>query len=923
MKTSSADDGVATIADVSADGPSRLAKLLVVAVWAAVAVTANVILALAHAKASEPSSASALLPRHATTTAANGRIAQAFPDTGTNAIAYLVVEGSDTLEPADEQYFDAAVSALRADSDHVGSVLDWSSDPLTAALATSADGRSGSAMVWLRGEAGSARAQESLDAARSVVGKLPPSSGLRIRIIAPATTTGMPLHMSAWQGAAIVIAAALIAVALLLRAGHSAISVGIALLTAGLSRAVAWPVVALVGGHDAGKASAFAVFSGTLAAVLTIGTITASTMLVARVRPEGTDSAPDRHAYRDMLPALALPGACVALLTGPLLLAQTPALHSVGTAALGVVVALIASLTLLPALTGLAGPWVRSSPRTGGAAWARRLPIPSFLSPVVVTAVVLAICALPVIGMRSGVAENLARVSSARFLPGDQLPDVVVVKSTRDLLDPAGLIAIDQISHRLMEIPGVRKVESAAWPAGIPWTDASLTSAAGRLADQLNQQAGSFFPVVNAIKSMKSIVDQMGGAVDQLESTVNVSVAGAHQAQRYLDPMLAAAQNLKNKTAEVSGYLDTIRNWIVGFTNCPNNELCAAMRKVMEPYDVVVAGMNELSNGASRISAISAQTMNALNSAPRLVAQMRSALEQVRSFVPQMETTIQDVMPQVAQASAMLKNLSADFADTGEGGFHLSRKDLADPSYRHVRESMFSSDGTATRLFVYSHGDNQDLDAAARTQQLEIAAGKAMKYGSLVDAQITVNGAAQVATAVRAALTHDVVLLAVTMLAAVTLVGVWRRALIGVTVGLGVLASYLAALGVSVMLWQHLLDSELQAAVPLVSFALLAAFGVPYLIATVLATDATDGTRSAGTVSVRGAVAPIAALGAVFGGGLLLVSGGSFSALSQLGTVLVIGLGALTATARVCIPALTARDRTGQPAVAESPATKD
>lgn len=65
------------------------------------------------------------------------------------------------------------------------------------------------------------------------------------------------------------------------------------------------------------------------------------------------------------------------------------------------------------------------------------------------------------------------------------------------------------------------------------------------------------------------------------------------------------------------------------------------------------------------------------------------------------------------QVSAFLKNISVDFADTGEGGFHLTRKDLADPSYQHVQQSMFSPDGTATRLLVYSDGTGLDFGAAA------------------------------------------------------------------------------------------------------------------------------------------------------------------------------------------------------------------
>ena len=62
-------------------------------------------------------------------------------------------------------------------------------------------------------------------------------------------------------------------------------------------------------------------------------------------------------------------------------------------------------------------------------------------------------------------------------------------------------------------------------------------------------------------------------------------------------------------------------------------------------------------------------------------------------------------------------------------------------------------------------------------------------------------------------------------------------------IGLGLLASYLAALGISVALWQHLLGRELHASAPLVSFAVLAACGVPYLVAALLATEAQSAAR--------------------------------------------------------------------------------
>ncbi|QUR66888.1 MMPL family transporter [Mycobacterium spongiae] len=889
---------------------SRLAKILIVAAWIAVTVTANLILALTEPKAQD--AGSALLPQDATTAAANSRIAQAFPGTGTNAIAYLVLEGRDPLGPADERFYDAAVRALRADSEHVGSVLDWWSDPLTAPLGTSADGRRGIAVVWLRGEAGTDRARESLASARSVVHTLPHGAGLRARIAVPATTTDMPLRMSVWQGAAIVAVAAVVAILLLLRPRTSRAAVGtaaVALLTAALSLALAWPLAVVLRLHLA-ELSAFSV---TVAAVLTIGTITTSTLLVRRGLDE-SGSAMHRGRYRDALPALALPGLGIAMLTGPLLLARTPSLHSVGVAALGVVVALGASLTLLPSLIGLVGsagpPAVpqQASSRIASPTGTRPPPIPGFSRRIGVIAVVLAVCAAPVIGMRWGIDEDSAATPAARFFPANQLPDVVLLEADADLRDPAGLIAIDHVSRRLMEIPGVRKVQSAAWPGGVPWTDASLTATAGRLSDQLDRQAATFVPQVNSIKTLASVVDQVTGAVNELDKSVTAGVAGLTEMQRSIDVVISGTRNIKDTTAEVSEYLDPVRGWMGSIQNCAADALCSAIRKVVDPFDSVIADVAVLSDGADQIAAGSTTAVGAIASTPHTVAQMRSALAQLSSLVPTLETTVEDTLPQVVQLSAFLRNLSTDFADTGEGGFYLPRKALADASYRHVRHTMFSADGTATRLFIYSDVDTLGLNAAARVRQLDSAVASTTKYGSLLDSRITVSGASQVAASLRDALTHDVVLLGLATLAVVALVTMWRGVAGGLAIGLGTLASFLAALGISVLLFQHLLGRELQASAALVSFAVLAAFGVPHLIARLVASP------EAATMPVRGAVASLTALGAVFGGGLLLLSGTSLGALSQVGSVLLIGLAAVAAVAHVCLPAATSTDPTERPA---------
>lgn len=823
-----------------------LTKLVVVLAWVAVAVAANVI-TLATAGPSSPRTDGPMA-------SANSRIAQAFPGTGTDAIAYLVLDGRDPLGDAERQYYDDAVRALRADTAHVGSVLDWWSDPLMAPLGTSPDGRSGSAVIWLRGQAGSAKAAESLDAARSLVRKLPPNAGLRARITVPAAAHGTGLRLAPWQAALIVAAALLVAALFLLRSGLS--SVAIVTLTAALSLAVAWPLAAL-----------FGLFCWTVAAVLMTGAIAASALLL---------TATERDGYRAMLPVLAAPAAGVTLLTAPLLLAQTPGVHAVGLAGLGVVVALAASLTLLPAmLTKSIAPPARS--------WA--LPVPvrrAVRNPVVAVALVSTVCALPVLGMHWGVGDVPVRAGK-QFTAGNRLPDVVVVKSGHDLRDPAGLIAIDAVSRRLMEIPGVRKVQSAAWPAGVPWTDASLSSAAGRLSDQLDRQAASFAPQVTAVKTLGSVLDQVSGSVNELEASVSAGVGGLAQLQQAINSVVSGTRNIKDTAAEVSGYLDPVRGWMGGVQDCAADMLCSAARKAIDPFDRVIADVTVLSDGATRLAAGSARTTNALAGTPRAVAEMRSALTQLRSFVPTLQTTIETTIPQVVQLSAFLKNLSIDFADTGAGGFYLPRKALADPSYQHVRQTMFSADGTAARLLVYSDQTGLDLSAASRVEQIESAVGNTTKYGSLVDSEVAVAGGTAMAAAARAALEHDAILLALTVVTVAALAGMWRGVGAGLAAALGLSGAALAGLGVTVAVWQYLLHGSVDASGVPAAFAVLMACGAPCLLGAL--------------VPIRRVMAPLAAAGGVFGAALMLL--GSSWAMAQIGTVVLVGLVLLTAMARL------------------------
>jgi hypothetical protein len=63
---------------------------------------------------------------------------------------------------------------------------------------------------------------------------------------------------------------------------------------------------------------------------------------------------------------------------------------------------------------------------------------------------------------------------------------VLTVVTDHDVRNPAGLIAIERISQRIMSIPDVRMVQSASRPAGRVPDEATLRGQAGIIGRQLH-----------------------------------------------------------------------------------------------------------------------------------------------------------------------------------------------------------------------------------------------------------------------------------------------------------------------------------------------------------------------------------------------------------------------------------------------------
>jgi putative drug exporter of the RND superfamily len=847
--------------------------------------------------------AQSFLPTDAEADVAAVRIGQLFGDSTSDNLTYVVFESDHRLREADRSYYRGMMSALRSDRAHVESMLDLWSSPLTAPISQSADGRAVYLLLRLSGQLGSATADASVAAVRLAVVQRPPPEGLRLYVSGPGGSLVDEFRTLDSQLIKITVATVALITLLLFAVYRTAVTAALPLITVCLSLAVARPVVAALGASGIIEVS---IFSSALMAAMVLGAGTDyAIFLLGRYhenRRSGVDVAPAlAGAHRKVAPVIIASATTIAAALSCLTLTKVGTLHSAGIpCAIGILLAMLASLTVMPALIALAAQFGGVEPRRSRniRRWRRvGTAVARWPALILVTATAaLVVCTLPLLGMRAGFKELTAQPGSTessrgyqamdRHFPRNQLlPEIVLIESDHDLRSPAGLIAIDRVTQQILAIPGVRSVQSVSRPAGTPLSEATLTHQAGVIGDQLDPSADS--PSLDSIKTVRSTLAGLTGAVDQLERGLTGGAEGLREVGTGTKTMRSGMQQLHDDIDTVSGYLDPLRHFIDTIPNCPDNLLCAPMLRLVDPVDGVMRSTNALSNSATQLTHGSADATAALASAAEAVPTIRASLTELGRLLDSIE-------PQLRRMTHHLTELSTDFQGTGSGGFYLPRSALSDPRFRQVAQMLFSPDGHATRLLVYGDGDAWGSDGARRSAEIEQAVGEATKDGTLVKPAVHITGVGSATANLRTFVEHGDRLLAIVALTLIFLITVLmlRSLVAGVVVVTTVVLSYASALGASVLVWQDLLGRELHWAVPAFAFIALVAVGADYnlLLVMRLKEEAHAGLKTAVIRAFGGTGGVVTTAGIVFGITMFAMLGGNVLSIAQVGSTIGVGL---------------------------------
>ena len=878
--------------------------------WIVVAAVAN--LAVPQLERVVATHSQSFLPANAASMLAARQSAELFGDKSSNNLNYVVLERDQPLGPVDRRYYDTLVTALRADTQHVYSVTDLWAAPLTASSAQSRDGHAVDVMLRLSGMLGTSAAGKSVAAVRQTVSRLGPPAGLHVYVTGPGGTTVDEFAAIDHQMLLITAATVMVIMILLLIVYRSPVAAAIPLISVGLALAVGRPLVALFANHGLVEVSLFSV---ALMAALLLGAGTDyAIFLIGRYhegRRRGIDSATALvHAYRAVAPVIVGSALTMAAALACLSLAKISMFRSVGIpCAIGVLTGMAAALTLAPALISLTGRRGLLEPRQQllSRRWRRiGVVVARWPGPVMVaSSALIVMLALPAAGMKTGWSEPAATPADAesslgylamdRHFPANQLlPDVVTVEADHDLRNPAGLIATERITRQIMAIPGVRMVQSASRPVGTVPDEATLSNQAGVLGQQFGAGMDSLIERLQRASDLDAILSEMSAAVSQLGRGMASGTAGLREIGSGADDMRAGMAGLQDDITAVSGYLDPLRTFVNNTPDCHTNSICAVVARVVEPVDSVVRSSTELSSGAGKLRSGSSTATAALGELPQTLQSMRDVLDQAQAATRDLRDIVASMGPQMRQLTDYLRELETNFRGSGAGGFYLPSRALSDPRYRQVLVDLMSPDGRAMHLLVYGDGHEWGADGAQRARQIQTAVAEATKEGTLTPTSVNLVGVGPVASDLHTLVHQDDVLLMVTTLALVFLIlAVMLRSPVAALAVLGtVIVSYAAALGVSTLVWQHLLGHQLHWAVAPMAFIALVAVGADYnlLLAMRIAEEARAGVGTGIVRAFAGTGGVVTTAGIVFGITMFALAGSTVLPIAQIGLTVGVGL---------------------------------
>lgn len=837
------------------------------------------------------------------------RIGHVFKESDSDSVAMIVLEGKKPLGDDAHKYYDDLIRQLRADPKHVQHIQDFWSDPLTAPGAQSDDGEAAYVQLNLAGNQGEPLGNDSVAAVRDIVNRTPPPAGVQAYVTGPAALVA-DINTSGEEAIFKIIAATVAVIfIMLLLVYRSVTTVILLLLMVGVGLGAARGIVAFLGHHGILSLSTFAInilVSLAIAAGTDYGIFFIGRYQEARQAGEDRETA-YFTTYRSVAHVVLASGLTIAGAVFCLTFTRLPIFQTMGVpCAVGMVVAVAAALTLIPAVLALGSRLglfepnrklqVRGWRRVGTAIV--RWPVP----------ILAAACAVALVGLLALVGyepsyrdrlyipqdmpSNVGWSAAERHFSQARLqPEILLLESDHDMRNSADFILLDKVAKSIFQVHGISRVQSVTRPQGTPLPHTSLPYL-------VSMQTTGQLQGLNLVKSRLDDVlkqaDQFTTTISTMERMYGLSkqlVDSTHHAVGVTKETIGITAELRDRIADFDDFFRPVRNYFYWEPHCYNIPACSAMRSAFDALDGVDRISQKLDQVEPDLDNIDTIMPQMLTTLPPLIDSMKSARDTMLS----MHSTMSGILGQMTDLGGDSAAMGQDFdAVKSDDSFYMPRKVFENPEFQRVMNLFISPDGKAARFIILHKGDPASAEGIASIGTMRTTAEDSLKGSPLEDADISIAGSAATFKDLQKATNYDLLIAGIASLCLILVVMLMiTRSFIAALVIVGTVAFSLgASFGISVLVWQYMLGFNLHWLVMVMSVIILLAVGSDYnlLLVSRFKEELGAGLKTGIIRAMGGTGKIVTAAGLVFALTMAAMAVSDLRVVGQVGTTIGLGL---------------------------------
>ncbi len=851
----------------------------------------------------------ALSPSDAPSLLATKRIGKVFHEFDSDSAATIVLEGDHPLGADAHHFYDTLIRDLERDKKHVEHVQDFWGDPLTAAGSQSTDGKAANVIVYLAGNQGSALANESVDAVRDIVDHGKPPAGVKAYVTGAAPLIADQFEVGSKSSKKVTGITILAIAVMLLFVYRSVVTTILVLVTILIEMAAARGIVAFLG-HTG--IVALSTYATNLLTLLVIAAGTDYAIFVLGRYHEARHAAEDRETafynmFRGTAHVVLGSGLTVASAVFCLSFTRLPYFQSLGIpAAIGILIALVAALTLAPAVLTIGSYFGLLEPKralqTRG--WRRiGTAIVRWPGPILVVSVAIALIGLLALPgyktsynirpyLPADAPANVGYTAGVRHFSEARLnPELLMIEAEHDLRNPADMLILERVAKAVFHLPGIDQVQSITRPLGTPLDHSSIpfqisqqSAATIQNLSYQRDRAADFLKQAGELKKTINILEQQFALQQQL-------AAATHDQTQSFHETLATIQDLRDKIANFDDFFRPIRSYFYWEKHCYDIPICYAFRSIydaLDGIDQLTDRFAQLTASLDKLDAIQPQLVTLI---PPQIASQETNLElALTNYATNLGINSQQ---QYATENATVLGQAFDTAKNDDS-FYLPPEVFDNADFKRGLKLFMSPDGKAARMIIFHKGDPATPAAIAHIDPIKNAAYEAVKGTPLANANFYLGGTASTYKDIQDSARYDLMIVAVSALSLILLIMmIITRSLVAAIVIVGTVALSLgASFGLSVLVWEYLFGIQLYWVVLALAVILLLAVGSDYnlLLISRFREEIGAGLKTGIIRAMAGSGSVVTAAGVVFAVTMCSFIFGELQVLGQIGTTIGMGL---------------------------------